>query len=139
MTGMENQFDQETTKKIDLINRKIEEINQRRIGCRTTKIEDELDREELDEYIKSLRLTEEQKKIIETYNKNNEKYVSQKSLLYFIVIFVSVIVQVYLAFVIYELLLKQSLDIYESIYLFVLVVIFLFNLVQILKYLRIIR
>lgn len=137
MTNMEAQFDQDTLKKIDLINKKIEEINQRRMGCHTTKIEDELDRQELNEYINSLKLTDEQKKIIDKYNKNSQQYMVEKSSIDFIIMSIVVIVQVYIAFVIYDLMNMQKLDTLQMIYLLVLVVLFTFNMVQILRYLRI--
>jgi hypothetical protein len=136
---MEAQFDQDTTRKVDLINKKIDEINLRRMGCRTTKIEDELDQQELDDYIISLKLTDEQRKLIEKFNRSNEKHMPGKSTFYYAVVFISVLIQIYLSFVIYEILMKPEINTWETLYLFVLAGIFIFNLVQVLKFLRIMR
>ena len=72
MEGTDGRFDADTLHKIDLINGKIDEINQRKMGIHTTRVEDELDRQELDAYIRQLKLSEKQRQIVDRYNKNND-------------------------------------------------------------------
>lgn len=136
---MEKQLDQDTISKVDLINKKIDEINQRRMGCHTTRVEDDLDRQELDEYIRSLMLSDDQKRVIDRINRNNSGYVIKKSSLYFFFILLNVMLQFYLAYHIYETLMKDSQDIMHFAYLFALVLIFVFISVQTLKYIRVWR
>lgn len=130
MTGMEAQYDQDTLHKFELINKKVEEINQRRMGVRSTKVEDDLDRAELDAYIGSLNLTDEQKQIMESVNKNYERSILGKGVLRFIVIAISVAIEAYLGFLIYQQLMIPAMQLFDVLYLVLLVAIFLFNLYQ---------
>jgi len=138
VTVMETRVDTDTTQKVELINRKIDEINQRRLGLRTTKIEDELDKQELDEYIKSLKLTTDQKKLIEGYSKTNERAMRGGSAYYFMMLF-SVFLETYFAYAIIQLIQMPSLDVINTIMLYLMVVVFIINAIYILKFLRIIR
>lgn len=137
---MEANVDPDTTRKVELINHKIDEINQRRYGLRMTKIEDELDKQELDEYIKSLNLTSEQQKVIEGFNKTNQRYVQNQSSIYYVMMFISIFIEAYLTFAIYDLLMKPApLDMLQTAYLYLMVIVFILNAVYVLKYLRILR
>jgi hypothetical protein len=136
---METRVDTDTTQKVELINRKIDEINQRRIGLRTTKIEDELDKQELDEYIKSLKLTADQKKLIDGYNKTNERAMKGSGSAYYFMMLFSVFIEAYFAYAIIQLIQMQTLDAINTIMLYIMVVVFIINAFYILKYLRIIR
>lgn len=136
---METQLDPETSHKLDLINHKIDEINQRRMGMHMTKIEDELDRQELDAYIQSLHLTGEQKKIIDGFSRNNDRYVQGQSSMYYVMMFISMLIEVYLGFMIYDLLIKPTLDTYNTIYLYILIAVFMINLVYLARYLKILK
>lgn len=127
---METQFDPDTMHKFELINKKVEEINQRRMGMRSTKVEDELDRAELDAYIASLNLTEEQKHIMESVNKSYERMTVGKGLLRFVIITISVAIEIYLAFMIYQILTLPAIGLADMLYLILLIGIFLFNLYQ---------
>lgn len=134
------------TQKVELINKKIDEINQRRLGLRTTRIEDDLDRQELDEYIKSLNLTPEQKKILEGYNRNNQRPVRQPGF-NSLMMLISVFIEAYIGYAIIQFYMSGSLgtsitnttDLMNSIYLYLMVIVFIVNAFYILKYLRIIR
>ena len=136
---MEEKYDPDTIAKIELINRKVDEINQRRINIHTTRVEDELDCEELEAYIKSLNLTEEQRKIIDQHNKNSDKPAMSKSMLYFIIMAAGVILQFYVGYEIYNLTSKGALETLEMAYLALLIGFFAFNAFQLLRYLRIVR
>ncbi len=139
MTEMETRLDTDTTNKVELINKKIDEINQRRNGLRTVKIEDELDRQELDNYVEGLHLTPEQKQLVEGYNKTNERSVQGRGGYYHMMMFLSVFVEAYLGYAIIELFLQPSLDIYNTIYLCLMGVVFIINAFYVLKFLRILK
>jgi hypothetical protein len=47
------------SRKMELINKKVREINERRRGMRVTRIEDELDRQELSNYVRLMGLEQE--------------------------------------------------------------------------------
>ncbi len=139
MTGMETRLDTDTTNKVELINKKIDEINQRRNGLRTVKIEDDLDRQELDDYVNGLHLTAEQKKLVEGYNKTDERTVRGRVPYYHMMMFLSVFVEAYLGYAIIQLYLQPNLDIYNTIYLGLMVVVFIINAFYVLKFLRILK
>lgn len=136
---MEVQLDPETSHKLDMINHKIDEINQRRMGIHMTKIEDDLDKQELDDYIQSLHLTADQKKIIDGFSQHNDHYVQGQSSMYFVMMFISMLVEVYLGFMIYDMLFKPTLDTLNTLILYVLIAVFLVNLVYMARYLKILR
>ncbi len=136
---METAFDADTTRKIELINKKIDEINQRRFGLRTTSIEDELDRQELDEYIGTLRLTSEQKQLIDGFNRTNTRTVQNQNVFYYGMMIISVFVEAYLGYAIMDLLMRPELDLFNNIYLFLMIGAFILNAFYILKFLRILR
>jgi uncharacterized membrane protein len=127
---MEAQYDQDTLHKFELINKKVEEINQRRIGIRSTKVEDDLDRAELSAYIGSLNLTDEQRQIMDNINKSYERSTMGKGLIRFVVLAISVAIEAYLGFLIYEQLMMPAMQLFDVLYLVLLVGIFLFNLYQ---------
>jgi len=140
MTTMETRLDTEMTRKVDLINKKIDEINQRRYGLRTTGIEDELDRQELDDYIKSLNLTPEQKKTLDGYNKNYQRPAQQQGNINSVMMLISVFIEAYIGYAIIEFLMDPSnTGIMNTVYLYLLVIVFMINAFYILKFLRIIR
>lgn len=136
---METRLDVDTTTKIELINKKIEEINQRRYGLRTTKIEDELDRQELDEYINTLNLTSEQKILIDGFNKSNVRSVQNQNVFYYGMMIISVFIEAYLGYAIVDLLLKPGLDMFNTIYLYLMITVFIVNVFYVLKFLRILK
>jgi hypothetical protein len=138
---METRLDVDTTRKIELINKKIEEINQRRYGLRTTKIEDELDRQELDDYINTLNLTSEQKTLIESFNRNNARTVQNQNTFNYGMMVLSVFIEAYLAYAIVDMLLSPSsnTDLFSTLYLFLMIAIFTFNAFYILKFMRILK
>ncbi len=140
---METRLDVDTTTKIELINKKIEEINQRRYGLRTTKIEDELDRQELDEYINTLKLTSEQKSLIDGFNKSNVRSVQNKNAFYYGMMIISVFIEAYLGYAIVDLLLKSGLDtgsdIFSTLYLYLMIAVFIINAFYVLKFMRILK
>lgn len=136
---METQLDPETSHKLEMINHKIDEINQRRMGMHMTKIEDDLDRQELDDYIKSLHLTADQKKVIDGFSRNNDRYVQGQSSMYYVMMFISILIEVYLGFLIYDLLTKPTLDTFNTIYLYIIIAVFIVNLVYVARYLKILR
>ncbi|WP_048199450.1 hypothetical protein [Methanocella arvoryzae] len=136
---MEEKYDPDTIAKIELINRKVDEINQRRMNIHTTRVEDELDCEELEAYIKSLNLTEEQRRIIDQHNRNSNKPAMSKGMLYFIIMAAGVILQFYVGYEIYNLTSKGTLETLEMAYLALLIGFFAFNGFQLLRYLRIVR
>jgi hypothetical protein len=136
---METRFDADTTNKIEMINKKIDEINQRRYGLRTTKIEDELDRQELDEYIGTLNLTGDQKKLIEGFSRNNERTLHNQSAFYYGMMIISVFIEAYLGYAIMDLLLQPGLDIFNTVYLYLMIAVFIFNGFYVLKFLRILK
>ncbi|WP_424357281.1 hypothetical protein [Methanocella sp. MCL-LM] len=136
---MGERYDPDTIAKIELINRKVDEINLRRMGIHTTKVEDELDCEELEAYIKTLNLTEEQRKIIDKYNKNDGQQGMNRGLLYFIIMAAGVVLQFYVGYEIYNLTSKGTLETLELAYLALLIGFFAFNTFQLLRYLRIVR
>lgn len=139
MTVMEVQLDPETSHKLEMINHKIDEINQRRTGIHMTKIEDDLDRQELDDFIKSLRLTADQKKILDGFSQHNNRYVQGQSSMYFVMMFISMLVEVYLGFMIYDMLFKSTLDTLNTLILYVMIAVFLVNLVYVARYMRILK
>lgn len=136
---METRLDVDTTTKIELINKKIEEINQRRYGLRTTKIEDDLDRQELDEYINTLNLTSEQKILIDGFNKSNVRSVQNQNVFYYGMMIISVFIEAYLGYAIVDLLLKPGLDMFNTIYLYLMITVFIVNVFYVLKFLRILK
>ncbi|HEY3272276.1 MAG TPA: hypothetical protein VGJ92_00865 [Methanocella sp.] len=143
MQGTDGRFDADTLKKIELINGKIDEINQRKIGIHTTKVEDELDRQELDEYIRRLNLTDQQRQIVDRYNHNNDTTVVRgNDWVLFFILGVGIFLQVYIAYEVYRLVSKgalEALGTLETVYLAFLVMFFAFNTFQMLRYLRVVR
>lgn len=140
MDGAEGRFDADTMRKIELINRKIDEINQRKVGIHTTRIEDELDRQELDDYIRKLGLTDQQRQIIDRYNRNNDARASISSdWVLFAIMAIGILLQFYIGYEVYRLISKGALETLETIYLAFLVLFFTFNAFQVLRYLRVIR
>ena len=136
---METCMDQDTALKIEKINHKIEEINQRRYGLHTTKVEDELDRQELDDYIDDLHLTNEQKNLIEGFNRNNTRTVQNQSVFYYGMMIISVFIEAYLGYTIIDLVMQPSLDMFNTVYLYLMVAVFIINAFYILRFLRIMR
>jgi hypothetical protein len=140
---METRLDVDTTTKIELINKKIEEINQRRYGLRTTKIEDELDRQELDEYINTLNLTSEQRSLIDGFNKSNVRSVQNQNAFYYGMMIISVFIEAYLGYAIVDLLLKPvpdtGTDIFTNLYLYLMIAVFIINAFYVLKFMRILK
>ncbi len=97
MAATEGRFDADTLRKIDQINHKIDEINQRKIGVHTTWVEDELDRQELDAYIKTLALNDQQQQIVARYNRNNDARAGRgNSWFIFAIIALGVFLQAYI-------------------------------------------
>ena len=140
MGATEGRFDADTLHKIDMINHKIDEINQRKVGIHTTWAEDELDRLELDEYIRNLKLTDHQRQIVDHYNHNkDERTAAGGDWLLFVIMTAGIFLQFYIGFEIYRLVTKGALETLETLYLAFLVTFFMFNLFQLLRYLRIIR
>jgi hypothetical protein len=140
---METRLDIDTTTKIELINKKIEEINQRRYGLRTTRIEDELDRQELDEYIGTLNLTSEQKSLIDGFNKGNGRTAQNQNAFYYGMMIISVFIEAYLGYAIIDLLLKPGADagpdIFGTLYLYLMIAVFIINAFYVLKFMRILK
>jgi hypothetical protein len=136
---METRIDAETSLKIDKINKKIEEINQRRYGVRTTKIEDELDRQELDEYIGSLNLTGEQQDLIDGFSRSNARTIQNQSAFYYGMMIISVFIESYLGYAIIDMLMKPGLDMFNTIYLYLMIAVFIINGFYVLKFLRILK
>jgi hypothetical protein len=140
MQGTDGRFDADTLKKIELINGKIDEINQRKIGIHTTKVEDELDRQELDEYIRKLNLTDQQRQIVDKYNHNNDTTVVRRNdWVLFLILGVGIFLQFYIGYEVYRLVSKGALETLETVYLAFLVMFFAFNTFQMLRYLRVVR
>jgi hypothetical protein len=140
MEGTDGRFDADTLRKIELINGKIDEINQRKIGIHTTWAEDELDRQELENYIGKLNLTEQQRQIVDKYNRNNNARASAGSdWVLWIIIAVGVFLQFYIGYEVYRLVSKGALEMLETVYLAFLVMFFAFNTFQMLRYLRVVR
>ncbi len=140
MQGTDGRFDADTLKKIELINGKIDEINQRKIGIHTTRVEDELDRIELDDYIGKLNLTDQQRQIVDRYNHNNDHVTSAGShWMLFIILGVGIFLQFYIGYEVYRLVSKDALGTLETVYLAFLVMFFAFNTFQMLRYLRVVR
>jgi hypothetical protein len=140
MEGTERRFDADTLRKIEQINHKIDEINQRKIGIHTTHVEDELDRQELDSYIKNLQLTDNQRQIIDRYNHNKDTRASSGSdWVLFVILAVGVFLQFYIGYEVYRLVSKGALETLETVYLAFLVMFFAFNTFQMLRYLRVVR
>jgi hypothetical protein len=140
MEGADGRFDADTLRKIDQINHKIDEINQRKIGIHTTSVEDELDRQELDEYIRSLNLNDSQRQIVDRYNHNNDTRArSGNDWVLFILMAIGVFLQFYIGYEVYKLISKGALESLETVYLALLVMFFAFNAFQMLRYLRIVR
>ncbi len=136
---METAFDPETTKKIDMINKKIDEINQRRFGLRTTTIEDELDRQELNEYIGTLNLTSEQKSLIDGFSQTNARNIQNQGIFYYGMMIISVFIEAYLGYAIIDLVLQPSLDMFNTLYLYLMIAVFIINAFYVLKFLRILK
>jgi antibiotic biosynthesis monooxygenase (ABM) superfamily enzyme len=109
------------------------------MGMHMTKIEDDLDRQELDDYIKSLHLTADQKKVIDGFSRNNDRYVKGQSSMYYVMMFISILIEVYLGFLIYDLIVKPPLDTFNTIYLYIIIAVFIVNLIYVARYLKILR
>lgn len=140
MTEMDAHYDQDTLRKIELIDLKIEEINQRKMYIHTTQIEEDLDRQELNDYIRSLKLTDEQKRLIEDQSRQTAPQAAAGSnWLLFIFMVAGVFLQFYIGLEIYRLFSKGALEMLETAYLVILVAFFAFNMLQVLRYLRIVR
>ena len=140
MAGTEGRFDADTLGKIEQINRKIDEINQRKMGVHTTWAEDELDRQELNAYIDSLKLTSAQRQIVDRYNRNNDPPSPGGSRwIGFVIVAAGVFFQVYIGFEVYRLVSKGTLETLEAGYLGLLLLLFAFNAFQMLRYLRVVR
>jgi hypothetical protein len=140
MQGTDGRFDADTLRKIELINRKIDEINQRKIGIHTTKVEDELDRQELDDYIRQLKLTDQQRQIVDRYNHNNDPGTSGRSdWVLYVILGVGIFLQFYIGYEVYRLVSKGALETLETVYLAFLVMFFAFNTFQMLRYMRVVR
>jgi hypothetical protein len=140
MEGTDGRFDADTLRKIELINGKIDEINQRKIGIHTTKVEDELDRQELDDYIRQLNLTDQQRQIVDRYNHNNNPGAPAGSnWMVFIILGVGIFLQFYIGYEVYRLVSKDALGTLETVYLAFLIMFFAFNTFQMLRYLRVVR
>jgi hypothetical protein len=140
MEGTDRRFDADTLKKIDLINKKIDEINQRKIGIHTTWAEDELDRQELDDYIRNLNLTDRQRQIIDKYNRNNEvRAPAGSNWMLFLIMVIGVFLQFYIGYEVYRLVSKGALEMLETVYLAFLIMFFAFNAFQMLRYLRVVK
>lgn len=136
---METRMDNDTSLKIEKINRKIEEINQRRYGLRTTKIEDELDKQELDDYIGTLNLTSEQRSLIEGFNRNNARMVQNQSAFYYGMMIISVFIEAYLGYAIIDLIMKPGLDMLNTLFLYLMIAVFIINAFYVLRFLRILK
>lgn len=137
--GMETRMDAETAIKIEKINRKIEEINQRRYGLHTTKIEDDLDRQELDEFIGTLSLTSEQKSLIDGFSQANSRTVRNQGAFYYGMVIVSVFIEAYLGYAIIGLVMRPGLDAVNAVLLYLMIAVFIINAFYILRFLRILR
>ncbi len=136
---METRVDNDTALKIEKINRKIEEINQRRNGLHMTKVEDELDQQELDEYINTLNLTNEQKSMIEGYQNSNARIVKNQSVFYYGMMMISVFTEAYLGYAVISMIMTPSLDLFNTIFLYMMIAVFIINAVFVLRFLRILR
>lgn len=136
---MEERYDADTVAKIELINRKVDEINQRRACLHTTQVEDELDRQELEAYIKTLNLTDKQRQIVGQFNQGDEQPLVSRNLFYFIIMAAGVLIQFYIGYEIYHLVSKGALETLETFYLAALIGFFAFNTFQLLRYLRVVR
>lgn len=136
---METHVDNDTALKIDKINKKIEEINQRRNGLHMTKIEDELDQQELDEYINTLNLTSEQKSMVDGYQNSNARMVKNRSAFFYGMIIISVFTEAYLGYAIISMILTPGLDLFNTIFLYMMIAVFIINGVYVLRFLRILK
>ncbi|HMK47169.1 MAG TPA: hypothetical protein VK436_11140 [Methanocella sp.] len=136
---MEERYDADTIAKIELINRKVDEINQRRICLPTTKIEDELDYDELEAYIKTLHLTDRQREIVGQFNRKCNEPVLNRNTLQFLIISTGVVLQIYISYEIYRLISQGASETLDVLYLGALIIFFAFNTFQVLRYLRIVR
>jgi hypothetical protein len=142
---MESNIDADTTRKLEMINKKVDEINQRRFGLRTTRIEDELDRQELDEYIGTLNLTNEQKNLLDGFNRDNQKAVQNRNAFYYGMMIISVFIEAYLGYAIADILMTPGAavtgmdNVLNTLYLFLMIGVFIVNAFYILKFLRIAR
>lgn len=135
---MESRYDPDTLKKIELINAKVDEINQRRMSLPTTRVDDELDRQELYEYVKTLNLNDEQKKLVDRYCCCNHME-RRGEWIRFAIMITSVALQVFIALEISRLFWKSETTVIETLYMVALAIFFVFNAFQILRYLRILR
>jgi hypothetical protein len=136
---MAEMYDSDTIAKVELINKKVDEINQRRMYIHTTRVEDELDCQELETYIKTLNLTQEQRNLVERHNQNSQKPTISRRLLYFILMAAGVLLQFYIGYEIYRLTTKGALGTFELLYMAALIGFFAFNMFQLLRYLRVVR
>ncbi len=136
---MAEMYDSDTIAKIELINRKVEEINQRRMYIHTTRVEDDLDCQELETYIQTLNLTPEQRNLVERHNQNGQKPAISKKIIYFALMAAGVLIQFYIGYEIYRLTAKGALETFELIYMAALIGFFAFNMFQLLRYLRVVR
>jgi hypothetical protein len=136
---METHVDNDTALKIDKINKKIEEINQRRNGLHMTKIEDELDQQELNEYINTLNLTSEQKSMIDGYQNSNARMIKNRSAFFYGMIIISVFTEAYLGYAIISMILTPGLDLFNTIFLYMMIAVFIINGVYVLRFLRILK
>jgi len=133
------QYDADMLRKVDLINKKIDEINARKANLHTTAIEEELDRQELDDYIKSLKLSPEQQAIVDRHNRNGDPAGLGGDWLPFVIVALGIFVQFYVCLEIYRLIIKGTLETLELAYLALLIGFFSFNTFQMLRYLRVVR
>ncbi len=136
---METRVDNDTALKIEKINRKVEEINQRRSGLHTTKVEDDLDRQELEDYISTLNLTSEQKSMIEGYQHSNARMVKNQSAFFYGMMIISVFTEAYLGYAIISMIMTPGLDLFNTIFLYMMIAVFILNGVYVLRFLRILK
>jgi len=136
---METRVDNDTAQKIEKINRKIEEINQRRSGLHTTKVEDDLDRQELEDYISTLNLTSEQKSMIESYQHSNVRMVQNQSAFFYGMMIISVFTEAYLGYAIISMILTPGLDLFNTVFLYMMIAVFIINGVYVMRFLRILK
>jgi len=136
---METRVDQDTANKIEKINRKIEEINQRRAGLHMTKIEDDLDRQELNDYIDTLNLTTEQKSLIDSYSQTSVRTLQNQSAFYYSMMIVSVFIEAYLGYAIIDMIMQPGLDMLNTAFLYMMIAVFIINAFYVLRFMRIMK
>ncbi|HTY89841.1 MAG TPA: hypothetical protein VMC84_01565 [Methanocella sp.] len=132
-------MDQDTANKIEKINRKIEEINQRRAGLHMTKIEDDLDRQELNDYIDTLNLTTEQKSLIDSYSQTSVRTLQNQSAFYYSMMIVSVFIEAYLGYAIIDMIMQPGLDMLNTAFLYMMIAVFIINAFYVLRFMRIMK